>query len=155
MLALSECVFCAMVADRTRVPHWIAESSRALAFLSLEPVSTGHSIVIPKRHFTDLSDVPGAEWNSVSELALRVARLLRRKLGTHEEYLYTGSWSRPGRKFPRLPLHVVPRGPDTIPRFDERWNPPLRPSVSKLELVSLARRTRSARSRASSGSASA
>lgn len=43
------CIFCRLNADRL-----LSENSLAMAFLDAFPVTVGHSLVIPKRHVTDV-----------------------------------------------------------------------------------------------------
>lgn len=147
------CLFCALASDRARTPHWIAESPEALALLSPEPASRGHTVIIPKRHYSDLSSIPDADWAALNRLTLRVVVLLRKRLGSRGEYLYCGSWTRPGRQYPHLHLHVVPRGPHPSKRFETWWNPPPEGTVSEAELIALAQRIRG-RPRPSGGAGS-
>lgn len=136
------CLFCELAANRNLTPHWVAESPEALALLSPEPASRGHTVIIPKRHYSDLSSIPDAEWVALNQLTLRVVGLLRKKLGNSGEYLYCGSWTRRGRQYPHLHLHVVPRGPRLSKHFETWWNPPPEGTASKAELIELAQKIR-------------
>jgi len=53
---MNECIFCKIVAKE--IPcHKIYETEKVLAFLDLNPVVKGHTLVIPKKHFTNILDV--------------------------------------------------------------------------------------------------
>ncbi|MGP8073963.1 MAG: HIT family protein [Thermoplasmata archaeon] len=114
----ASCIFCRMISDRSLVPHWIAESERALAFLDINPIRHGHSLVIPKSHALDLSDVKPEDWRAACQLALEVASLLRRRLGTTGENLLVASGPGSEQSVFHLHLHVIPR----LPNDDLRWN---------------------------------
>lgn len=135
------CSFCAFVEDKGLVPHWIAESEGALAFLAAQPVSRGHTLVISKKHAFELSDVSDEDWKAVSVLTLRVVQLVRGRLGTQGEFLYLGSQRRPDRQFPHLHLHGIPRRPEDDPRMGDRWEEKVHP-VAEGELETLAARLR-------------
>lgn len=55
----------------------IAENKLAIAFLDVDPISDGHTIIIPKRHVRDLSSCDTKTLNAVIELAHKVSNLLK------------------------------------------------------------------------------
>lgn len=71
------CVFCSIVFGDIH-SRKIAENSKAMAVLEINPVSRGHVLVIPKEHITfgGGKDIP----KEVSELAKNVASTIRSKL---------------------------------------------------------------------------
>ncbi|ATG97517.1 HIT family protein [Mesoplasma lactucae] len=50
-----DCIFCKIVNKEISAPI-VYENEYVLAFLDLQPNSNGHTLVIPKKHFKDLSD---------------------------------------------------------------------------------------------------
>ncbi len=127
------CIFCRMVSDRSLVPYWLAESDRALAFLDINPIRHGHSLVIPKVHALDLSDVKAEDWHATSQLALEVASLLRSRLGTTGENLLVASGPGSEQSVFHLHIHVIPRLPDD----DLCWNDWWQTKVRQTETLSL------------------
>lgn len=113
-----DCIFCGLAKNPARVPHRIAESERALAFLDLHPIRRGHALVIPKKHARDLSDVTPQEMSAVMDLVLQVARLLREKLGSTGENLLVASGEGSEQSVYHVHVHVIPR----MPYDDLRWN---------------------------------
>lgn len=55
----------------------VAEDSRHLAFLDINPVAPGHTLVIPKREVDDLFDLPEDEYVALELFARRVAAALK------------------------------------------------------------------------------
>src|SRR5438270_13732628 len=53
----SPCVFCA-IRDGATPAHVVLDRPDALAFLDARPVFPGHVLVIPKRHYETLADLP-------------------------------------------------------------------------------------------------
>jgi histidine triad (HIT) family protein len=120
------CLFCQMIADRSLVPHWIAESDQALAFLDINPIRHGHSLVVPKAHATDLSDVLPEHWHATCELALEVATLLRSRLGTTGENLLVASGPGSEQSVFHLHIHVIPRRSNDDLRWNDWWQTKVR-----------------------------
>jgi len=53
----TSCVFCKIVANK--IPsHKVYEDEQFLAFLSIDPLSPGHTLVIPKKHYRWVWDLP-------------------------------------------------------------------------------------------------
>lgn len=53
---MNECIFCAIVAG-TSPAHVVYEDPDILGFLDIRPVRPGHTLLIPKRHAADLSEL--------------------------------------------------------------------------------------------------
>lgn len=76
---MKNCVFCKIVAGE--IPsHKVYEDADFLAFLSIDPISPGHTLVIPKKHYTWVWDVPDA--GSYFEVARKIAVAEKKAFGT-------------------------------------------------------------------------
>jgi diadenosine tetraphosphate (Ap4A) HIT family hydrolase len=53
---MNECIFCAIVA-RTAPAHVVYEDTDIPGFLDIRPVRPGHTLLVPKRHAADLSEL--------------------------------------------------------------------------------------------------
>jgi histidine triad (HIT) family protein len=56
---MQSCIFCKIVAGEIPAEK-IYEDTDFLAFLDIRPLSPGHTLVIPKKHYTWVWDVPNA-----------------------------------------------------------------------------------------------
>jgi histidine triad (HIT) family protein len=136
-----DCIFCQIVADRSMVPYWVAESDQALAFLDINPIRTGHTLVIPKAHAVDMTTVTDTDWAAVAGLSARVLNILRRKLGTTGENLFVASGRGSEQSVFHLHVHIIPRMPDDDLHWSDWWatkvfTPP------KADLIALAKKIR-------------
>jgi histidine triad (HIT) family protein len=102
------CVFCAIVA-RSSPASFVAESAGAIAILTIGPIRTGHTLVLPKRHVVEFPDATAAELAEVMDLASEVARLQRRAFDSTGETLFLASGAAGEQSVFHLHLHVVPR----------------------------------------------
>jgi len=103
-----DCVFCRS-ARREAPAHIVYEDEHTLAFLDINPVTRGHTLVIPKRHYNDLFAIPVEELEAVAVTAQRVARALRRGLGAEGINLLQSSGVLAGQVVLHFHLHVIPR----------------------------------------------
>jgi len=67
---MDTCIFCNIV--RGEIPaHTVYEDRDFIAFLDINPVSPGHTLVIPKQHYRWVWDVPAA--GAYFEVAKKIA----------------------------------------------------------------------------------
>lgn len=66
-----DCVFCKIIAGEIPASK-IYENDKILAFLDMNPVNPGHTLVVPKAHYENLIDT---EDNLLCEIILTVKKL--------------------------------------------------------------------------------
>ena len=59
----------------------IYENDMVLCFLDINPLSSGHTLIIPKKHFKDISDIDSEYLSSINDATKYVYNLLVSKLG--------------------------------------------------------------------------
>jgi histidine triad (HIT) family protein len=69
------CVFCDIV-NKVINARIIAENQNAIAFLDVSPITDGHTLVITKEHYKNLSSTPNNVLNDVIALTKEVANKL-------------------------------------------------------------------------------
>ena len=68
------CIFCDLSRDQV-VKIW--ENDQFFAILNNYPVSPGHSLVIPKRHVVNLSDLKSSEKGQLLEVVSEIVNLIK------------------------------------------------------------------------------
>ncbi len=68
----NECVFCSIASDKIRSCR-IDENEKAIAVLDINPISKGHSLIIPREHTDNMK-------KEVSVLAEKVSKNIKKKL---------------------------------------------------------------------------
>lgn len=102
------CIFCAIVADRAPSRR-IHEDEHTVAFLDINPITEGHSLVIPKRHAVDLHDIPTDDLAAVARSAKAVALLLTERLGSDGVNLLNATGAAAWQTVFHFHIHVIPR----------------------------------------------
>ncbi|KAM0754732.1 HIT-like protein [Meredithblackwellia eburnea MCA 4105] len=78
-----DCTFCEIVSGVQDC--WkIYEDDDCLAFLDILPIRPGHLLVIPKRHFPKVSDLPDEVSASIGRCVPRIARALCRAMDQYD-----------------------------------------------------------------------
>ena len=103
------CVFCAIVsgAAPASVVH---EDEHLIAFCDLMPVNRGHLLIAPKRHATDLAELPAETGALMFPLAQQLAARIRRSpLPVDGINLVLADGRAAGQTVFHVHLHVIPR----------------------------------------------
>lgn len=101
---MDNCIFCKIV--NGEIPSCkVYEDSNYIAFLDLAQFTKGHTLVIPKKHYTFVWDVDDS--SEYFKVASTIANHYRKKLG----YKYVDS-AIFGRDVPHAHIHLVPHNGD-------------------------------------------
>lgn len=97
----SDCIFCQIVAGQ--IPSYkIYEDNLFLGFLDIKPLAPGNSLLIPKKHYRWVTDVPnfGDYWQIAKEIALKTQQIVKSDYTT----FYTL-----GMEVPHAHIRIIPR----------------------------------------------
>jgi len=74
---MESCVFCKIV--KGEIPCYeVYQDERVLAFLDINPVSYGHTLIIPKRHGANIWEVAEEDLKAVISAAKKLAEVIRK-----------------------------------------------------------------------------
>jgi histidine triad (HIT) family protein len=111
-----------MIARGDEDAEMIYESSDFLAFVPLNPATTGHTLVIPRQHALDLWSLPGHLIGPLFETAVKVGGAIRAALQPEGMNIIHSSGKAATQTVFHLHIHVVPRwGTDAV---DDFWPEP-------------------------------
>jgi len=102
------CVFCRII-DGSVPTAKVAEDETALAFLTIEPATEGHTLVIPKAHSRNLFDIPDSDLAAVVRMTRTVAQVQRERLGCEGVTVYQANEPAGFQTVFHFHVHVVPR----------------------------------------------
>lgn len=102
----ASCVFCKVVTGELAV-RTVFEDEISVAFLDHRPVFPGHCLLIPKKHFETLSDLPADQIEPLFKNAQLLARAVESGLEAHGTFVAMNN--RVSQSVPHLHVHIVPR----------------------------------------------
>lgn len=107
----NSCVFCKIARGEINSEK-IFDSDNFFAIMDINPVSEGHALVIPKKHFVTLLDVPNNLGNEMLKMIKDVSgKLMDDKLGDGFN-LVMNNLEVAGQEVMHAHVHVIPRKED-------------------------------------------
>ena len=104
----NNCVFCAIVEGE--IPSFkVYEDDIVLAYLDINPVSKGHTLVIPKAHTKGLLDTPDETLSAVVSRVKKVAAHIKEVLGCGGFNIVQNNGETAGQTVHHVHFHIVPR----------------------------------------------
>jgi len=108
MVNPKECLFCRIV--RGEIPaKKVYEDQNSLAFLDINPRNPGHTLIIPKKHFETLFDVPDGEGGKLFSAIKKVATMVKNGTKSHGVSVAQNNGSAAGQIVAHLYFHIIPR----------------------------------------------
>lgn len=104
----------------------VAETETTFAFMDIQPGSDGHLLVVPKRHSTDLRDIPSADLAEVAIESQRIAKHVFDVWGADGVNLLNCCGEDAWQSVFHFHMHVIPRYRDTT---KDRLQLPFQPGV--------------------------
>src|SRR5438034_1164815 len=85
-----DCIFC-RIAGRAADATVVYEDSQTLAFLDIHPLNPGHTLVIPKKHFTNMLEMPAEQTGRLGPMGLQISwpNLTKTSLSGSQSFLST------------------------------------------------------------------
>ncbi len=108
MVEDANCIFCKIVAGEIPSIN-VYENQHVLAFMDINPVSTGHVLVIPKGHWRDLFDMPDEQLGFVAASVRKVAHSVKNALSPDGVSITQANGRGAAQSILHYHVHIVPR----------------------------------------------
>jgi histidine triad (HIT) family protein len=105
---MNDCIFCKIV--KGEVPSFkIFENDKVFCFLDINPLTKGHTLVIPKEHHKDIFDIPESDLKEIISVAKKLSGTIKEKLNAEGVNLVNASGEFAEQSVFHFHLHIVPR----------------------------------------------
>ena len=101
------CVFCRIIGGEEMVSI-VHEDDRAIAFLDIQPMSKGHTLVVSKDHYPTLFDLPDDLAAHCITLAKRIAPGIQKAMKAQAVNIFSANGSAGGQDVLHFHLHLIP-----------------------------------------------
>jgi histidine triad (HIT) family protein len=116
--AIQDCVFCKIL--RGEIPaKKVFESEDVLAFLDINPVNPGHTLVIPKKHYLFITQIPDSELSALMSVVKRLAGFILDATKAEGITISQLNGKAAGQIVPHVHFHIIPRFEND--KMDNRW----------------------------------
>ena len=105
---MKNCIFCQI--SQGKAKSWkVYENKYVFAFFDLGAVNEYHTLVIPKKHYKDIFDIPEKELKEVIAVVKKLAVLYKEKLGIENIQILNSSGAEAQQNVFHIHFHIVPR----------------------------------------------
>lgn len=106
-----DCIFCKIAAGE--IPCFkLHEDDESISFMDINPVMTGHALIVHKDHHKDLFEIPPENIAAVARAAQRVAKAVQATLSPPGLNLLQCNGPAAKQSVMHFHMHVIPRQTD-------------------------------------------
>lgn len=114
---MEECLFCKIV--KGEIPSYkVYEDEKTFAFLDINPINIGHTLVIPKNHVSRISMAEEGDLLALTKALKKVITGVEDALGVDNLNVFVNQGRDAGQLVPHLHYHIVPRHKGDGVKFD-------------------------------------
>ena len=105
---MDDCIFCKIV--KGDLPSFkVYEDDRVFAFLDINPVSKGHTLIIPKAHAENLGEIAEEDLMAIHRVSQKMYRAMQTALGADGVALVQANGKAVNQIVMHYHLHLIPR----------------------------------------------
>ena len=105
---MNNCVFCEIVKLETPSQR-VYEDDEYIAFLDINPINFGHTLVVPKAHYENVLDVPPEVIAGMIKIAKKVAPAVVEAMRADGFNIGINNGRAAGQLVDHVHIHVIPR----------------------------------------------
>lgn len=106
-----KCIFCEIVNGNISA-RVITQNEWAIAFLDAFPLSKGHTLLIPKKHYSKVQDMDQIYSSSLFKLLRNVTAAVEEAAGTKACTIAIHNGMEAGQEILHVHIHIIPRTHD-------------------------------------------
>jgi len=105
---MEDCIFCMII--RGEIPSAkVLETDAVLAFLDINPVSKGHTLVIPKTHYGTFPEIPVGVLAALGDALQRIGNGVKSQLNSAGFNILLNNDRAAGQLIDHSHFHLIPR----------------------------------------------
>jgi histidine triad (HIT) family protein len=107
-MTATNCSFCDIIHGAGEVSICY-EDVESIAFMDIQPVNAGHVLIVPRRHYESLQDIPLAVAMHLFRVAMKLGPVVRAVSGCDGTNIVVNSGSAAGQDVFHFHVHLIPR----------------------------------------------
>jgi histidine triad (HIT) family protein len=108
---MNECLFCNII--QKNAPSTIVyEDDNVLAFLDINPVNLGHTLVVPKTHSQNIYETPDEHLQEIIIVVKKLAVIIKKAIGAEGINIINNNDKPAGQLIFHTHFHIIPRFDD-------------------------------------------
>jgi len=102
------CLFCDIL-DGKKVGHFLYEDNSHVAFLDKYPIDFGHSLILPRKHYEKITDMPPEDVGAVFSLVPKIAKAILDATNADAFSIAQNNGRAAKQIIPHVHIHLIPR----------------------------------------------
>ncbi len=112
---MENCIFCKII-NKEIPANIVYEDKHSFAFLDISPINHGHTLVIPKKHYETIQELPENILTNLIKTVQKIAKAIEAD-GIN---IMQNNKPAAGQAVPHLHFHIIPRFKDDGFQFNWR-----------------------------------
>jgi histidine triad (HIT) family protein len=112
-------VFCEII-QRNATSYVIYEDEDFIAILDKYPISLGHTLVMPKRHYERVKDLSERDFCAMYARVHALNHLITSRLGASASHMSINDGAAANQLIPHVHVHIIPRNENDNAGFTAR-----------------------------------
>jgi len=109
------CVFC-KIARKEAPAKIVYEDDKVIAFMSIQPINVGHTLVVPKTHYDNVYEIPEDEIAYLYKIVKKITHAVKNAVNAEGIRIVQNNGAAAGQVIFHLHAHIIPmrQGPPGI-----------------------------------------
>lgn len=105
---MNNCIFCKIISNE--IPSCkVYEDDNFLAFMDINPISIGHTLIIPKHHCKNALDTPDDVASKIYHIVVKVAKAVKKAFNADGINIVQNNEASAGQVVFHSHIHIIPR----------------------------------------------
>ena len=105
---MADCIFCKIIKEEIPCAK-VYENDEVLAFLDISPVNKGHVLVLPKKHFENIENLPDEILCEIARTIKKLSKAALKAVGADSFNLGLNNGKNAGQLVQHVHFHIMPR----------------------------------------------
>ena len=102
------CLFCDIL-DGKKDGHFLYEDDSHVAFLDRYPIDVGHSLVLPRKHHEQITDMTPEDVGKIFAFVPKIAKVILEATGADAFSIGQNNGEAAKQIVPHVHIHIIPR----------------------------------------------
>ena len=105
------CAFC-KIARKEAPASRVYEDEQVIAFLSIQPINIGHTLVVPKKHYKNIYEIPEEEVAYLYKIVKKIAHAVTKAVDAEGIRIVQNNGEAAGQVIFHMHVHIIPMNKD-------------------------------------------
>ncbi|MBN1357770.1 HIT family protein [Candidatus Bathyarchaeota archaeon] len=101
------CIFCKIVREEAPA-NVVYEDEKVIAFMSIQPINVGHTLVVPKKHHENIYEIPEDEVAYLYRIVKKLAHAVKKAVNPEGIRIIQNNGAAAGQVIFHLHVHIIP-----------------------------------------------